>query len=278
MGKIADALERHEKETVVRLDDVRETPPKKLVVEEPEVKLARKIASDLIPGKSFSDSIVMLSSPDSADAETFKVLRGQILFPRDRKIPRSMLVTSTFPAEGKTYIACNLATTLAMSIDEYVLAIDTDLRRPRLHRMFGYSKVRGLHDYLVGNARLEDLIIKSSIDKLSVLPAGKPPRNPTELLSSNMMVKFLEEVKERYQDRFVVIDSPPSSVTAESKFLAQHVDGIIYVVMANKTPRKDVEKAIDNLGREKILGIVFNGYEQVRKSYHQYYDRYYKNK
>ena len=278
MGKIADALERHDKETVVRLDDVNEAPPKKLVVEEPEVKLARKMASDLIPGKSFSDSVVMLSSPDSADAETFKVLRGQILFPRDRKVPRSMLVTSTFPAEGKTYVASNLATTLAMSIDEYVLAIDADLRRPRLHRMFGYSKVRGLHDYLAGNARLEELIIKSSIDKLSVLPAGKPPRNPTELLSSNMMVQFLEEVKERYQDRFVIIDSPPSSVTAETKFLAQHVDGIIYVVMANKTPRKDIEKAMDNLGRDKILGIVFNGYEKVRKSYHRYYDRYYKGK
>ena len=93
-----------------------------------------------------------------------------------------------------------------------------------------------------------------------------------------MMVQFLEEVKGRYQDRFVIIDSPPSSVTAESKFLAQHVDGIIYVVMANKTPRKDIEKAIDNLGREKILGVVFNGYEQVRKSYYRYYDRYYKSK
>ena len=278
MGKIADALERHDKETVVRLDDIKEAPPKKLVVEEPEVKFARKMASDLIPGKSFSDSVVMLSSPDSADAETFKVLRGQILFPRDRKVPRSMLVTSTFPAEGKTYVASNLATTLAMSIDEYVLAIDADLRRPRLHRIFGYSKVRGLHDYLVGNARLEDLIIKSSIDKLSVLPAGKPPRNPTELLSSNMMVQFLEEVKERYQDRFVIIDSPPSSVTAESKFLAQHVDGIIYVVMANRTPRRDIERAIDNLGRDKIIGIVFNGYEQVRKSYRSYYNRYYKGK
>ena len=278
MGKIADALERHEKETVVRLDDVKEAPPKRLVVEEPEVKLARQITSDLISGQSFDDNLVMLSSPDSADAETFKVLRGQILFPKDREVPRSMLVTSTFPAEGKTYVAANLATTLAMSIDDYVLVIDADLRRPRLHRQFGYSKVQGLHEYLVGGRKLEEIILKSGIDKLSILPAGKPPRNPTELLSSNMMVKFLEEVKERYQDRFVIIDSPPSSVTAETKFLAQHVDGVIYVVMANKTPRKDIEKAIDNIGRDKIIGIVFNGYEQVRKSYHRYYDRYYKSK
>jgi exopolysaccharide/PEP-CTERM locus tyrosine autokinase len=278
VGKIADALERHEKETVVRLDDVKEAPPKRLVVEEPEVKLARQIASDLISQQKFSDSLVMLSSPDSADAETFKVLRGQILFPKDRKVPRSMLVTSTFPAEGKTYVAANLAATLALSIDDFVLAIDADLRRPRMHRMFGYSKVKGLHEYLVGGRKIEELILKSGIDKLSILPAGKPPRNPTELLSSNMMITFLDEVKERYQNRFLIIDSPPSSVTAETKFLAQHVDAIIYVVMANKTPRKDIEKAIDNLGRDKILGIVFNGYEQVRKSYYRYYDRYYKGK
>ena len=278
MGKISDALERHGKEKVVRLEDLKEEKPRRLVVEEPEVKHARQIASDLISEQKFSDSLIMLSSPDSADAETFKVLRGQILFPKDRKVPRSMLVTSTFPAEGKSYVAANLAATLALSIDEYVLLIDTDLRRPRLHRMFGYSKVQGLHEYLVGGRKLEELVLKSGIDKLSILPAGKPPRNPTELLSSSMMVKFLDEVKERYQDRFLIIDSPPSSVTAESKFLAQHVDGIIYVVMANKTPRKDIEKAIDNLGRDKVLGIVFNGYEQVRKSYNRYYDRYYKGR
>ena len=278
MGKIADALERHDKETVVRLDDVKEAPPKKLVVEEPEVKLARRIGAELGSQKNFSESLVMLSFPDSADAETFKVLRGQILFSREGKVPRSILVTSTFPAEGKTYVVANLATSLAMGIDEYVLAVDADLRRPRLHRMFGYSKVKGLHDYLVGNARLEEVLIKSRINKLSILPAGKPARNPAELLSSNMMARLLEEVRGRYQDRFIIIDSPPSSVTAETKFLAQHVDGIIYVVMANKTPRKNIEKAIDNLGRDKVLGIVFNGYEQVRKSYNRYYDRYYKSR
>jgi exopolysaccharide/PEP-CTERM locus tyrosine autokinase len=278
MGKIADALERHDKEKVVELDDVKETPPKRLAVEEPEVKLTRQITADLAPGQTFSDSLVMLSAPDSADAETFKVLRGQILFPKDRKVPKSMLVTSTFPAEGKTYVAANLAATLALSIDDYVMVIDSDLRRPRLHKMFGYSKVQGLHEYLVGSRKIEELILKTGIDKLSILPAGKLPRNPTELLSSNMMIKFLEEVKERFHDRFLIIDAPPSSVTAESKFLAQHVDAIIYVVMANKTPRKDIEKAIDNLGRDKVLGIVFNGYEQVRKSYYRYYDRYYKGK
>jgi len=93
-----------------------------------------------------------------------------------------------------------------------------------------------------------------------------------------MMLNFLDEVTNRYKDRFVVIDSPPSHITAETRSMAQRVDGILFVVMAQRTPRRDVQKAIESLGKEKILGIVFNGYDQVRKSYYKYYDRYYKKK
>jgi Mrp family chromosome partitioning ATPase len=85
-------------------------------------------------------------------------------------------------------------------------------------------------------------------------------------------------VKGRYQDRYIVIDSPPSHITAEAKFLAEYVDGIIFVVMAQKSPRKDVQKAIHILGRDKLLGVVLNGYTQARRSYYKYYDKYYKKK
>jgi len=273
MGKIADALERHNKEKIIPLDNPKEEPPRKLVVEEPEVALAREAVFQ----RELGDKLVTLSAPDSADAECFRVLRGQILYQRDRPVPKSIQVTSALPGEGKTYVAANLAAMLALSIDEHVIAIDADLRRPRLHHFFGYRKAVGLHDYLLGGVRLEDLILKSGIDKLSFLPAGKIARNATELLSSNMMVTFLEEVKEKFKDQFVIIDSPPCQIGAETKALAQLVDGIILVVMARKTPRKEIERAIDNLGREKILGVVFNGFEQVRKRYHKYYDRYYKS-
>ena len=93
-----------------------------------------------------------------------------------------------------------------------------------------------------------------------------------------MMATFLGEVKEQLKECFMIIDSPPCQVMSETKFLAQQVDGIVFVAMANKTPRKEIEKAVNNIGREKILGVVFNGYEQVRKSYDRYYDRYYKGK
>ena len=93
-----------------------------------------------------------------------------------------------------------------------------------------------------------------------------------------MMATFLGEVKEKLKDCFMIIDSPPCQVMAETKSLAQQVDGIVFVAMANKTPRKEIEKAVNNVGREKILGVVFNGYEQARKSYYRYYDRYYTGK
>jgi protein-tyrosine kinase len=278
MGKISDAFERHQRERLIKLEDVKkaedlkEERPRLLVREEPENRHAREIARN----QSFSDSLVMLSSPESADAENFKILRGKILFSADRKVPRSILVTSTFPGEGKTFVACNLAASMAMSVDEYVLLIDADMRRAKVHRMFGFSNAHGLHDYLIGEKRFDDIVAKTGIEKLSIFPAGRVPRNPTELVSSNMMARFLEEAKQRYKDRFIIIDSPPSQITAEAKFLAQFVDGIIFVVLASKTPRKDAQKAIEGLGRDKILGVVFNGYDQARKSYYRYYDKYYK--
>ncbi len=274
MGKIADAIERHDQENTIKLEDLKQELPKRLDVEKPEPVVPE-------PGvlkREFSDRLVTFSDPDSADAEGFKVLRGQILFPRGRPVPKSILVTSALPGEGKTYVAANLALSLAFSIDEYVVVIDTDLRRPRLHHLFGYRNARGLHDYLIGGVQLDDLILQSGVEKLSLLPAGKITRNATELLSSNMMATFLAAVKEKFKNWFVVIDSPPCNVMAETRSLVQHVDGIVFVVMANKTPRKDIEQAMDNIGKEKILGVVFNGHEQIRKSYYRYYDRYYKNK
>jgi protein-tyrosine kinase len=273
LGKIADALDKYKNEKFVNIDAFREEQPVLLKVEDPEVRLARKIGTQ----NRYSEKLVMLSAPESSDAETFKILRGQILFPQDREVPHCILVTSAFPNEGKTFVASNFATTLALSVDEYVLLIDTDMRRAKIHKMFGFSNVRGLHDYLIGEKGLDELVVKTGIEKLSILPAGRTPRNPSELLSSNMMAQFLEEAREKQKDRFIIIDAPPSHITAEAKFLSKYVDGIIFVVMAQKTPRDAVARAIDNLGRDKVVGIVFNGYDQVRKGYYKHYEKYYQN-
>jgi protein-tyrosine kinase len=284
LGKISEALDKYKSEKIINLERFEpegpEEPvepeerkgPEKFFAEDPEVTLARKIR----PEYKFSERLVTLSAPDSFDAENFKVLRGQILFPRDREVPHTILVTSAFPGEGKTFVASNLATALALSVDDYVLLIDADLRRASIHQMFGFSNARGLQEYLTGRKGLDDLLVKTGIEKLTVLPAGKKPRNPGELLSSNMMAQFLKEAKESYKNHFIIIDSPPSHITAEAKFLSKHVDAVIFVVMAQRTPRNAVERAIDNLGRDKVIGVVFNGYDKAHNGYSKYYDHYYK--
>ena len=254
------------------LHDVMPVRPMQTVHDGQEIAAAKEVCTL----HECNPKLVVLSEPDSADAENFKLLRGQILFVKDRKRPRTILVTSTFPGEGKSFVAANLAASLALSIDDRVLRIDCDLRRPRQHEMFGYPSKYGLHEYLAGDQELRELIVRSQIEKLSILPARSVPLNPTELLSSVAMKVFLEELKVHYQDHYIIMDSAPSHITAEAKVLAEYVDGIVLEVMAQKSPRKEIQRAIHNLGREKILGIVFNGYNQVRRSYHKYYDKYYK--
>jgi exopolysaccharide/PEP-CTERM locus tyrosine autokinase len=275
MGKIADALERHKKEKSQKIEflhDSKPARPMETAKDDREIALAKEVCTLY----ECNPKVVVLSKPESADAESFKLLRAQILFARGRQRPRTIMVTSTFPGEGKTFVAANLAAGLALSIDESVLLIDCDLRRPRVHDMFGCPNTSGLHEYLIEGKRLDDLLIQSHIEKLSLLPAGKVPRNPTEILSSKAMRTFLEHIKQRYLDRFIIIDSSPSHITAEAKVLGEYVDGVILVIMAGKSPRKDVQKAIHNLGKDRILGVVFNGYGQDTKKYYKYYKKYYR--
>ena len=168
-----------------------------------------------------------------------------------------------------------------------ILSIRRELLLESLEHILSKKQVRFIHIFTAGTGefddigieierKLKDLLVRSQIEKLSILPAGKTPRNPTELLSSAAMRSFLEKLRERYQDRFIVIDSAPSHITAEAKVLAEYVDGIVLVVMAQKSPRKEIQRAIHNLGRDKILGIVFNGYSHARRNYHKYYEKYYK--
>jgi protein-tyrosine kinase len=272
MGKISDALERHKKERVINAEKFPIGRSEDLTRKEPEKAPARK----LIIHNNYSHKLVVHSAPDSIDAENFKVLRAQILFPKDGKKPRTIMVTSAFPGEGKTFVSANLAASIALGINEHVLLVDCDFRRPSMHNMFGCSNIEGLHEYLTRKKGLADLIIRTRIEKLSLLTAGTSPPNPSELLSSIEMKEFLEEVRGRYQDRYIVIDSTPSQVTAEVSVLSQYVDGIVLVVMSRKSPKETVRRSVENLGKNKILGIVFNGYSESYRSYGKYYKKYYK--
>lgn len=189
------------------------------------------------------------------------------------------MVTSAVPGEGKSFVAANLAISIAQSIQEHVLIIDSDMRVPSIHRQFGFDDIPGLSEYLANGTPLSMLLQKTKVDKLSILPAGKPPHNPAELLSSQRMSKLLEEVRERYSDRYIIIDSPPPKLTAEANALARQVDGILLIVKYGSTPRDMVSDLIELLGKEKILGVVFNRVDMRLSNYLAYkrYAKYGKN-
>jgi capsular exopolysaccharide synthesis family protein len=206
--------------------------------------------------------LVTYHNPASVEAEIFKILRSNILFPKNSgPPPRTILVTSAIPGDGKSFVAANLAVSMAQGVEEHVMVMDCDLRRSTIHRRFGFhDDVPGLSDYLSGRQPLQSLLQKTAVDKLTLLPSGPPPQNPSELLSSPAMRELLVEVRDRYPDRYIILDSPPPQLTAETTALAQYVDGIILVVKYASTPKALLTELVEKLGKAKIIGVVMNSY------------------
>ena len=205
-----------------------------------------------------SRNLVTINNPNSIESEQFRQLKNNLLFPESGKPCRTIMVTSTEKGEGKTFTASNLAVSMALNIDEYVLLIDCDLRNPSIHKMFKIENNGGLAQYLQENVDLASLLTKTFLKKLTILPGGTPPLNPSELISSDQMKQLIKEVETRYEDRFIIIDSPPQYLTSETNALAAYVDGIIVVVKQGYTNKERLKKITDSYGKEKIIGIVNN--------------------
>jgi exopolysaccharide/PEP-CTERM locus tyrosine autokinase len=214
--------------------------------------------------------LVSMTAPHSHEAEQFKILRTNILFPLAGAAPRSILVTSSVPGEGKTFAAANLAISIAININRHVLLIDADMRLPQLHKRFGFGPGPGLSNYLAEGSLLPSLLLKTKVDKLTLLPAGPPPENPAELIGAERMSSLLAEVTNRYPDRIVVIDAPPPALAAETSVLARQVDGILIVVRYGSTRREDLADLVAQVGQKKILGSVVNYIETAASRYYGY--------
>jgi len=203
-------------------------------------------------------NLISYNKPNSFEAEQFRMLRTNILFPKNGKPSRSIMVASTLPAEGKSFVAANLAISIAQNIDKHVLLIDCDMRSPTIHKLFGFGPVPGLSDYLTRGQRLQEVIQKTFIERLSILPGGPEPPNPAELLSSRHMTNLLTEVKQRYDDRFIIIDTPPIRMTAEAQAISKFTDGVLMVVRFGMAKKGTVTRVIEDIGKDKIIGLVGN--------------------
>lgn len=194
--------------------------------------------------------------------ESFRRLRASIMYPSSGQRPKTILVTSAAPHEGKGFVCANLGIALSQGIDSHVIMVDCDLRHPTLAGMFGVSGNTGLADYLREDVELSMLIRKTGQAKLSLIPGGHPPKNPAELLESSKMASLISELAGRYSDRFVLFDSPPEIVASETGTLAKSIDGVVLVVRYGVSKKEHVKKFVNALGKDKILGVVFNGFPE----------------
>jgi len=211
---------------------------------------------------------------DSIAGECVRVLRTKIQLKNLQERPRTILITSPQPGDGKTTLATALAFYMAQGAHGDVVLIDADLRAPSVHKSLGLKPRQGLCEYLQGDKALAPYIVKTSVPGLSFLSAGKPPPNPSEVLSSAKMQQLLQGLKCGNSDRYVIIDAAPAHLVSETPFLASIVDGVVMVVRSGKTEKETLLQAIENVGRDKILGLVFNASSEPSKSYRDYY-RYY---
>jgi protein-tyrosine kinase len=189
----------------------------------------------------------------SYSVEQFRKVKTRIL--RQSLAPRSILITSAIPGEGKSLVAFNLALSFAQEKHIRTILVDADLRKPSI---FPELPSEGLSEYLAGQRPWEDLLIRFEAENLFVIPAGKPSEKAPELLGSPRMKELLRNLLEWGEETYVLIDAPPILVTAEPLIFSNLVDGILLVVMSDTVPRRSVRKAVDSINKEKILGVIFN--------------------
>lgn len=218
--------------------------------------------------------LIAFSAPQSMAAESFKLLGARMIMCNAKRPHQVIMVASPQAGDGKSVVAANLAVVLARSANKYALLMDCDLRRPSLHNYFGFQEKEGIHEYLQEGTSVDSYLLQTPVERVSLLPAGRPMLNPTELLSSDKMRLLVEELKSRYQDRYIIADSPPVILAADSSYLSDLVDGVLLVVRSGKTHRELVRETVEGIGRDKILGVVFNEEDVTQRYYRNYYKYY----
>lgn len=212
-----------------------------------------------------ASGIVTPNAPRSQVADQFRVIKRPLISNATGKGASAIangnliMVTSALPGEGKTFTAINLAMSIATELDNTVMLVDADVARPSVLNMLGLPAGPGLLDLLVDEQLdVGSVLLKTNIDKLTILPSGTSHARATELLASDAMARLLESVAKRYADRIIVFDSPPLLLTTESRVLASHMGQIVVVVQAEKTLQADVEQALATIEACPVKLMVLN--------------------
>lgn len=226
-----------------------------------------------------NNELVIFNDPRSPISEIFRTLRTNIQFMSQSKSAHALLMTSTNAGEGKSWITSNLAIAISQ-IGKKVIIIDGDMRKGRLHKIFGISQKPGLSNYLSGvydddNGKvltgLEDYIQHTKIPNLDVLTSGNIPPNPSELLVLPAMSELLLDLKENYD--FIIIDGTPCGLVTDSLILSRIVDSVVIVASCKTTKKKDLQRVSENIKNVggKLVGVILNKVEMSAKRYEKTY-------
>jgi capsular exopolysaccharide synthesis family protein len=217
--------------------------------------------------------LITLTEPKSAASEAFRTLRTNIQFAGLDQPCRTIVVTSAGPEEGKTTSVANFGVVAAQA-GSRVCVVDSDLRRPTLHRLFKLNNARGLTTALVEGLSFADVAQPTVVPNLSILPSGPLPPNPAELVGSHRMRECLQAAVDSYD--LVLCDSPPLMAVGDAAALAAQCDGVIFVIRVGKTAHDVLHRVVDQLDAVKgrVLGVVLNRVDLRRDGYYYYYRAY----
>lgn len=215
----------------------------KTIVTDPAYLRARRVLTDVV---------------DDPAAGAYKVLRTHILQRMRANRWNTLGITGTGEGNGKTLTTINLGISLAREVNQTVLLVDLDLRRPRLASYLVEEKLAGISDYLLGRVEVSDILFHPGFDRLVVLPGHESVLNSSEALSSPTMVKLVEELRTRYPDRIILFDLPPVLVGDDVMAFAPYVDSFMVVVEDGQTTRNDLRRTMDLLDPKRIIGTVLN--------------------
>lgn len=205
--------------------------------------------------------LVAITNSNSSYSEEYRSLRTHILHLSQKQKLQSIVVASARPEEGKSITALNLAWLLAQTDGLRALIIDSDLRRPSLNNYLGIGFEKGLSHVLDGETRLQDAILRLEPSGLHLLPGGNARNDVAELISGPKFRSIMNELRGMFD--FIIVDAPPLGIFTDGAVLINHADGALLVVRANNTPSKDLDRILEGLPRERMLGAVLNQSEDI---------------
>lgn len=251
MGKITNALQKAALERLGRIEKINQ-------IRERDKLIIKKIGESKVDA-----SIITYFDPKAMISEQYKILRTNILSMNKGKAPRIFVLTSSIHGEGKTVTGLNLAISLAQSVSKpKILLIDADLRKGRVGKYLGVRQDEGLSDVLCGRKKFEEILYHlDGHDNLAFMASGPVPENPSELLSSDVMTRFLADMRDSFDH--VLIDTPPMISVTDAGIIGAQVDGVLLVIQAGRTQRGIVRRAEELLvqSHSKVIGHVLTNIE-----------------